>query len=78
MLIGFRTRCYPRPVLANALAQWLGCQRAVGNAKAGELELNLWLRKRAILSPSWDGPDPVRPLVPQLRFDRPGRARAAA
>jgi putative transposase len=56
--IGLRTRCYPRPKLAMTLAQWTGCQRVIRNAKGSELDLLLWLRKRAILSPSWDGPDP--------------------
>ena len=58
MQIGFRTRCYPRPKLAMILAQWTGCQRVAGNAKHDELNLLIWLRKRAILSPSWEGPDP--------------------
>jgi len=56
--IGIRTRCYPKPRLAMTLAQWTGCQRVVGNAKDSEVNLLLWLRKRAILSPSWEGPDP--------------------
>ena len=58
MQIGFRTRCYPRPKMAVALAQWTGCQRVAKNAKHDEVNLLLWLRKRAILSPSWTGPDP--------------------
>ena len=58
MQIGLRTRCYPKPRLAITLAQWTGCQRVVGNAKDSEVNLLLWLRKRAILSPSWEGPDP--------------------
>ena len=58
MQIGFRTRCYPKPRLATTLAQWTGCQRVAGNAKHDEVNLLLWLRKRAILSPSWEGPDP--------------------
>ena len=58
MQIGLRTRCYPKPRLAITLAQWTGCQRVIGNAKDSEVNLLLWLRKRAILSPSWEGPDP--------------------
>lgn len=53
MQIGLRTRCYPKPKLAVILAQWIGCQRVAGNAKHDEVNLLLWLRKRAILSPSW-------------------------
>jgi putative transposase len=44
--------------LAGVLAQWVGCQRVAGNAKHDEVNLLLWLRKRAILSPSWMDPDP--------------------
>ncbi len=58
MQIGFRTRCYPPARLAGVLAQWTGCQRVAGNAKDSEVNLLLWLRKRAILSPSWTGLDP--------------------
>ena len=58
MQIGFRTRCYPRPKLAMILAKWTGCQRVARNAKHDEVNLLLWLRKRAILSPSWTDPDP--------------------
>ena len=64
MQIGFRTRCYPRPRLAGTLAQWIGCQRVVKNAKHDELALSLWLRKRAILSPSWRSPDPQEEAFP--------------
>ena len=66
MQIGFRTRCYPRPKLAMILAQWTGCQRVAGNAKHDELNLLIWLRKRAILSPSWEGPDPQLDPFPLL------------
>ncbi len=58
MQIGFRTRCHPAPKLAGVLSQWTGCQRVVGNAKHDEVNLLLWLRKRAILSPSWTDADP--------------------
>jgi putative transposase len=45
-------------VLAGTLAQWIGCQRVASNAKHDELQYLLWLRKRAIVSPSWTDPDP--------------------
>ncbi len=64
MQIGFRTRCYPRPKLAGVLAQWTGCQRVAGNAKDAEVNFLLWLRKRAILSPSWTDPDPQTESFP--------------
>jgi hypothetical protein len=58
MVIGFRTRCHPGTKLAQTLAQWIGCHRAIKNAKHDELLYLLWLRKRAILSPSFRDPDP--------------------
>ena len=58
MQMGFKTRCYPGPKLAQVLAQWIGCQRVASNAKHEELHYLLWLRKRAITSPSWTDPDP--------------------
>ena len=36
MQIGNRFRCYPTPAQAQALLQWIGCQRYVYNAKVGE------------------------------------------
>jgi putative transposase len=44
--------------MAETLVQWIGCQRVIKNAKHDELSYLLWLRKRAILSPSWQDPDP--------------------
>jgi len=44
--------------MARTLAQWIGCQRVIKNAKHDELPYLLWLRKRAILSPSYTDPDP--------------------
>ena len=58
MQLGFRTRCYPQPEMADTLARWIGCQRVAGNAKDAEVNYLLWLRKRAILSPSWTDSDP--------------------
>jgi putative transposase len=40
------------------VVQWTGCQRVVGNAKDSEVNFLLWLRKRAILIPSWTAPGP--------------------
>jgi len=64
MQIGFRTRCYPRPRMAGTLAQWIGCQRVAKTAKHEELAYFLWLRSRAVLSPSWRGPDPQEEAFP--------------
>jgi len=64
MQIGFRTRCYPRPRMAGTLAQWIGCQRVAKNAKHDELAYFLWLRNRAVLSPSWHSPDPQEETFP--------------
>jgi putative transposase len=50
--------------MAGTLAQWIGCQRVVKNAKHDELAYFLWLRKRAILSPSWRSPDPQEEAFP--------------
>jgi putative transposase len=36
MQIGNRFRCYPTPVQAQTLLQWIGCQRYIYNAKVGE------------------------------------------
>jgi putative transposase len=44
--------------MVGVLAQWIGCQRVAGNAKDAEVNYLLWLRKRAILSPSWNDADP--------------------
>lgn len=36
MEIGNKFRCYPTPVQAQALLQWIGCQRHIYNAKVQE------------------------------------------
>lgn len=36
MQIGNKFRCYPTPAQAQTLLQWIGCQRAIYNAKVGE------------------------------------------
>jgi len=55
MLIGRRYRLHPTPSQAATLAKWIGCVRAVYNAKVEEERYLAWLRRRSILSPSWSG-----------------------
>lgn len=56
-MIGRRYRMYPGPEEAAVLARWLGCARAVYNAKHEEEQLNSWLRKAAMTSARVFPPD---------------------
>lgn len=50
---GRRYKIYPTPAQAASLRRWTGCQRFVYNAKREEQRYQSWLKRRAILSPSW-------------------------
>lgn len=61
MQVGRRFRLYPSPEQAAALRRWMiGAQRFVYNAKIDEYRYEDWLRRHAILSPSWEESDPQR------------------
>ena len=59
VLTSRKFRCYPDDNQAEILRQWEGSARFVYNAKQQDDEYAWWLRKHAILSPSWDGLNPM-------------------
>ncbi len=63
MQIGLKTRCYPEPFLDETLSFWVDGVRSLKNAKTADEKLQFWMRKVAILSPSWTDPDPQRERV---------------
>jgi putative transposase len=52
-------RLYPTPAQAQTLRAWEGSARFVYNAKLEEDRYRFWLKRRAILSPSWRQSDPM-------------------
>ena len=58
MQIGYRTRCYPDREMDAFLTFCVNAVRGLKNAKTADEQYQFWLRKTAILSPSWTGPNP--------------------
>lgn len=52
-------RLYPSEAQKTVLRAWEGSARFVYNAKQQEIEYSWWLRKHAILSPSWHDTNPM-------------------
>jgi putative transposase len=58
MQVGYRTRCYPDLEMDGFLTFCVNAVRGLKNAKTADEQYQFWLRKTAILSPSWTGPNP--------------------
>lgn len=56
-------RLYPTEAQKDVLRAWEGCARFVYNAKQQEDSYEWWLRRHAILSPSWVDVDPMKNLA---------------
>jgi putative transposase len=66
MQIGVLTRCYPEPFLAEEMSHWVDGVRSLKNGKTADEQYQFWLRSTAILSPSWNGPNPQgEPVIDQ-------------
>jgi putative transposase len=50
---GIRCRAYPTNAQAKTLAQWIGCQRFIQNAKVEESDYFLRFRNRSLALTSW-------------------------